>query len=276
MAMVEKTFTVVTQTWVNEGSTAVNIDYIRTWRELYYQIAAAGIGWTLEVTTDTLNGKNGGTFAGKMHHTATGLWYTCYASSSSSSTSTNSGGTYNNRLIYNAAGKSCGRYVWLCLPLYFNNAAGSQNTYFIDEINDGVFQDCRPSQGQSNCMWRVARGELIDGTSEGYCSGSSTGNGIGGNSSSISSIISDLYTYSDLADSTQGVSFSGLSGSVMSGAQLYIGRCYGIRSSQTNGITMTWGGKKIWRTSYTLVPKATYVIDNKRYTALNENILLEE
>ena len=268
MAMVEKTFTVVTQTWVDEASATIKIDYLRTWRELYYQIAAAGIGWTLEVTTDTLNGKNGGTFAGKMHHTATGLWYNCYSSSGNTSTTA--------LAIYNAAGKLCGRYMALYLPLYNNTGANSQNTYYVDEINDGVFQDCRIAQGPSKCMWRVARGELIDGTIEGYSS--SISGSSSADSSSSSSIITELRTYSDLVGEPQSVSFTatGIGGTVAYGNQLYIVRCYGIRTNQTNGITVTWGGKKTWRTSYTLVPKATYVIDNKRYTALSENVLLEE
>ena len=271
MATVEKTFTVATQNYVNSGSTVVNIDYLRTWRELYRQIADANIGWTLEVTTDTLNGKNGGTFAGKMHHTATGLWYNCFSSSSSSDDYIRKSIT-----IYNADGKDCGYYVYLYIPYYFNKVANSQNTYFVNEINDGVFQDCRTSQNVSTCMWRIARGERIDGVSEGYCgSAGSASSGYGG-ASSHDSIIYSLRTYSDLTGSYQDVGWAAASGSVSSGAKLYIGRAYGIRSNQTNGITMTWGGKKTWRSSYTLVPKSTYVINNVRYTALNENILLEE
>ena len=264
MAMVETTFTVQTQTWVNEGSTYVNIDYLRTWRELYRQIANAGIGWTLEVITDTLNGKNGGTFAGKMHHTATGLWYNCYANSASNRLS-------NACTMYTAAGKSIGQ-CYITSPLYYNNIANSQNTYFVDNINGGVFQDCRYAFGSSLCMWRIARGELVDGTSEGYARNTSSTD----TTSRSSSIILGLQGYNDLTGIAQEIDFSAIYGWTGSASQLYIGRCYGIRTGQTSGVTVTWGGKKIYYTGYNLTSRATYSINGTRYTALSANILLEE
>lgn len=266
MAMVETTFTVQVQTWVNPGETQVRIDALRTWRELYRQIANAGIGWTLEVTTDTLNGKNGGTFAGKMQHTATGLWYNCFTT-----TDTSASYSYDYSPMYTATGKHVGR-VRATSPLYYNATANGQNTYFVDNINGGVFQDCRGAQGNSSCLWRIARGELIDGTSEGYAAQLS----LDGTSDSAHSIIIDLYGFSDLVGSAQSIAFQSVAGRTGSASQLYVGRCYGIREGQTAGVTVTWGGKKIYRTVYTLMPKATYSINGTRYTALDRNTLLEE
>lgn len=269
MAMVETTFTVHAQTWVNEGSTAVNLDYLRTWREFYRQIATANIGWTLDVTTDTLNGKNGGTFAGKMTHTVTGLWYNCYASQYNSSYAEHGAD------IYTSDNKRLG-YIWLVSPLRYTEQPGALTVYYVDSINGGVFQDCRMAQGQSSCLWRIAKGELIDGTSEAYSGDNNYNGGSSAQASSSTSILMGLKGYNDLQANVQSISYTGIYGTVGGGSQQYIGRCYGVRSYRQNGIIVTWGGKKIWRTDNTLVPKATYSINNVRYTALASSILLEE
>lgn len=263
MAMVETTFTVQTQTWVNPGESQVRIDYIRTWRELYRQIANAGIGWTLAVTTDTLDGKNGGTFAGKMYHTATGIHYSCFASTASNLQS-------NSNNMYTTDGKFIGRCNSVT-PLYYNPVASSQNTYFVDSINGGIFQECRVALGSSLCMWRVAQGELIDGTNEGYA-GYTTSE----YTDSTSSIIATLRGYSDLTGNAEEIDFKAIYGWTGSASQLYMSRCYGIRTGQTSGVTMTWGGKKLFKTGYNLIPRANYSINGTRYTALSANILLEE
>ena len=259
MAITTQTFTVYSQSYTNDLG-ELKFAPRRTWRAFFDAMASANIGWTKTVITDTLATNDSGEYSCTMTHTLSGMYFTA----------TNPSEAELRLNFYDSTGNAVSNYIGIIRPSDIHG----ENTYYVDSLGTCI-QEARFSQGQSNRMWCIVIGDLVSGAACPMQSAISTSDTqLAGPNNAM---FTDLITHADEQNVNQYMSRSYGYFTVKATGQLVLRRWYGYFPGMTDGVIVTMGGKKLWYTqNYTFIPKAVYLINNKRYIALNAYLIIEE